>query len=284
MPRQLIKQTITLTAGGGTTNLDVEDMNELYTVVTSGSVTLAANVVIQSSGSLYEGVFYEFEYEANISANGNTIEFFGTTMPDNLTAKKCRVTAYYDGSAWTVKFLPSMDETGVVGKNQLRVTPYILVDYTAGATSTATLTEEVLGSVTVSSSIFDEDGHGIKIVAVGRTQANADTKTMRIKSNDLNVINPNQTYIYNSVTTAPNGKEFIMEATIIRKTSTTAHHIGSVIFDQVAPEISIATSGGVYDFAASPVETLTFAFTSTQGTATANNVELDALYVYKIIS
>jgi hypothetical protein len=109
MPFLEYQQQIELTAGGGTANLPVAESYKAYSVVSTGSVTLLANWTIQASGTPLAGHKYFFNYNANITLDGNDINFFGTNLPENLENENCVIIAYYDGSAWTVHFLPSAD-------------------------------------------------------------------------------------------------------------------------------------------------------------------------------
>lgn len=109
MPYLEYQKDLPLTSGGGTYNLSVEDPYSAYAISSSGSVTLSSSWTIQSSGTAYAGHKFFFNYNANITLDGNQINFFGTDMPQNLVNKDCTIVAYYDGSSWTVNFLPSAD-------------------------------------------------------------------------------------------------------------------------------------------------------------------------------
>lgn len=114
MPIQNYTQILTLTAGGGTTNLPVASFNTLYII--QGSATLAANWVIQPSGTPVAGTEYRFRYEADITLNGNSITVFGTAIPETLADKTHQINAYYDGSNWEVNFSVDVDENGSLPK------------------------------------------------------------------------------------------------------------------------------------------------------------------------
>lgn len=280
MPRQLIRQTLTIT-GGGTHSLSTTEAVDVYVIEAAG-VTLASNLEFTYSGNQYEGLYYFFEYRANIDVDGNTITFFGTAMPDRMANDDCRITAYYNGSTWEVQFQPSLDEVGVIGKTMLEISPYVTVDYSAGASSTATLSEETLATVEVPADLFVTNGDSIKIIATGRTQANADTKTIRVRSNEPTMINPQQTYITNSVTTAPNGLDFKVEVNLIRSSATNGIAHSYIQFNGIAPELDTVAATAAYTFEGG-ANTFKFIFTTQQGTATANNVVLDQISIYKMI-
>ena len=107
-------EEITLTAGGGTLNLDTTLPVRFYIV--KGTATLTSNWTIQPSGTAVEGMVYEFKYEADINLNGNTITLFGTAIPETLVDKTHQITAYYDGSDWQVNFALNVDENGSLPK------------------------------------------------------------------------------------------------------------------------------------------------------------------------
>jgi len=107
-------EEITLTAGGGTLNLDTTIPVRFYIV--KGTATLTSNWTIQPSGTAVEGMVYEFKYEADINLNGNTITLFGTAIPETLVDKTHQITAYYDGSDWQVNFALNVDENGSLPK------------------------------------------------------------------------------------------------------------------------------------------------------------------------
>lgn len=122
MPILYNTQLITLTAGGGTENLNTFANISLYIV--QGSATLTSNWTIQSTGTLTQGLLYKFKYEADIDLDGNTITFFGTTMPETLVDKSCEITAYYDGTDWEVNFVLDVDEDGSIPLDVLEQNPF----------------------------------------------------------------------------------------------------------------------------------------------------------------
>jgi len=114
MPIQNNLKIITLTAGGGTENLSVSSISNLYVI--KGTATLTSNWTIQPSGTPNAGAEYKFRYEADITLGGNNITVFGTTIPDTLVDKTHEINAYYDGSDWEVNFLVDVDENGSLPK------------------------------------------------------------------------------------------------------------------------------------------------------------------------
>jgi hypothetical protein len=112
MPILNTTQIITLTAGGGTENLDVLGQPSLYVV--QGTATLTSNWTIQPTGTPLQGTEFVFRYEANIDLDGNTITVFGTTMPETVVDKSHNISAYWDGANWEVNFTPDLDEAGSI--------------------------------------------------------------------------------------------------------------------------------------------------------------------------
>jgi hypothetical protein len=122
MPIQNNLKLITLTAGGGTENLPVLAIDNLYVV--KGTATLSSSWTIQASGTPGSGMEYRFKYEADITLGVNTITFFGTTMPETLVDKTCEITAYYDGTDWEVNFIVDVDETGIIPLAVIEQNPF----------------------------------------------------------------------------------------------------------------------------------------------------------------
>jgi len=98
---------IILTSGGGTVNLAVTDSYGAYDI--SGTATLAANWVIQPSGTAITYTKFVFNYDATITLNSNTITIFGLSMTDEQALKPCVIESKYDGSTWQTKLLPDFE-------------------------------------------------------------------------------------------------------------------------------------------------------------------------------
>lgn len=121
MPIITTPSIITLTAGGGTVNLDIAEPVDIYFI--RGTATLTSNWTIQSSNvnslPLIAGVLYNFKYEADITLDGNTITIFGQTLPPHVADKNMRITAYYNGSVWIVEFIPDVNQNNIIDYNNL---------------------------------------------------------------------------------------------------------------------------------------------------------------------
>lgn len=112
MPINNLTEIVTLTAGGGTFNLDVTSSSSIYII--QGTATLTSNWTIQPSGVDSAGMQYNFKYEANIVLDGNAINIFGVAIPTTLVDKSCDITCYFDGTDWEVNFLPDVLEVGII--------------------------------------------------------------------------------------------------------------------------------------------------------------------------
>lgn len=79
-----------------------------------GTVTLGANWSITATGSLYTGMKLIFDYYATVTLGAFSVSIMGTTMPADYASKKFRAEAVYTGTAWSVRFSPSFDESDIV--------------------------------------------------------------------------------------------------------------------------------------------------------------------------
>lgn len=108
MPNYNYIKTITISSGGGTTNLPIDSSFSRYSV--EGTATLAASVVIQSSGTPATGTEFRIFYNAELDFNGNTVTIFGLTVPVELQDKKLEIVSSYDGTRWNTKILVDFDD------------------------------------------------------------------------------------------------------------------------------------------------------------------------------
>jgi hypothetical protein len=111
------KDTITLTASGGTTTLTA-NTDEVYQVV-SGSATLTSNATISlSTTGAVEGDRFIIQYDGTITVGSYTLIIGGITLSSNqaLTGGWI-VDSYYDGSAWNSRIHPNMN----TGSNEPQV-------------------------------------------------------------------------------------------------------------------------------------------------------------------
>lgn len=96
---QIYKYTIT--NGGGTLNLPVSDANTSRYVF-SGTATLAANWVIQPSGSPTEGIEFDIRWQSACTIGANSVTIFGTALTADQALNDLIISCYYNGSSWDV--------------------------------------------------------------------------------------------------------------------------------------------------------------------------------------
>ena len=115
MPLIKKQESFEIVSGGNTFNLDVESRTTLYRIFSSAPVTPVGNHSFAVSGTPVEGMTFTFRYLANATLNSPVvISIFGSTMPSVLGNKNHTITAYYDGAAWDVQFIPDLDQTGTL--------------------------------------------------------------------------------------------------------------------------------------------------------------------------
>jgi hypothetical protein len=108
--------TITLTnAGGETITNPITDGASLY-YITSGALTATGNFSFGPSGTMYEGVTYNYRYSGNIDlvTNSADLSFHGLVVPEGWGTKVFSVQAIYIGAAWVVKFELDMDQINTI--------------------------------------------------------------------------------------------------------------------------------------------------------------------------
>lgn len=92
----------TVVNGGGTVNLDVTRATTTRYVF-SGTATLAAGYVIQSTGTPLEGMEFDIRWQAVVTTAGsNVVTIFGTALTTVEALKELIVNCYYNGSGWKV--------------------------------------------------------------------------------------------------------------------------------------------------------------------------------------
>src|SRR5688572_27556452 len=93
--------TYTITAGGGTVNLDVTD-NTTNIYVFSGTSTLIGNWVIQPTGSPTQGTEFDIRWQAPTTIGANSVTIFGTALTAAQALADLQISCYYNGSSWDV--------------------------------------------------------------------------------------------------------------------------------------------------------------------------------------
>ena len=125
--------------------------------------------------------------------------------------------------------------------------------------TSAVTTEEVLATYTLPAATLAADGKAIRVMASGTTAANGTTKTIRLKLGGT-------TYATNTVTTAPNNKDWRAEFTIIRSAAATSISVGKFIFDNAHEGIQRTTGTPTW------TNTNAIEVTGQNGTANANDI------------
>lgn len=90
---------ITVAAATGTVTINATDLFSRYVVLTSGSVTLAANLNFSLSGSPFDGQTVSFDLPGTITNGAFTFTILGQTIPAYLALKKVRVYFRWSASA-----------------------------------------------------------------------------------------------------------------------------------------------------------------------------------------
>ena len=94
-------QTETITNGGGTINLACGNSTTTRYVF-SGTATLAANWVIQPSGTPLQGMEFDIRWQSVCTIGANSVTIFGTALTADQALNDLIITCYYNGSAWDV--------------------------------------------------------------------------------------------------------------------------------------------------------------------------------------
>lgn len=94
-------ETYTITAGGGTVNLDV-DNSTVNRYVFSGTSVLAASWVIQPTGIPLEGMEFDIRWQAPTTLGANNVTIFGRALSDDEGLSDLTINCYYDGASWDV--------------------------------------------------------------------------------------------------------------------------------------------------------------------------------------
>lgn len=165
---------ITLTAGGGTENLPVTDPYGEYDIV--GSPTLAGSWVIQASGSPVTNTKFIFNYEANVTLNGNNLTIFGLSLTDEQALKHCIIVSKYDGSAWDTKIFPDFEQSDIIATSHI-IDDAVDKDKIAADVAGSGLGQNVDGSleVNVDNSTLEINADTLRAKAAGITESHLNT-------------------------------------------------------------------------------------------------------------
>jgi hypothetical protein len=94
-------QTETITNGGGTISLACGNSTTTRYVF-SGTATLAANWVIQPSGTPFQGMEFDIRWQSACTIGANSVTIFGVALTADQALNDLIITCYYNGSAWDV--------------------------------------------------------------------------------------------------------------------------------------------------------------------------------------
>lgn len=158
---------IALTSGGGTVNLSVNDPYSDYDI--TGTVTLAASYVIQASGTPVKNTKFVFNYEANITLNGNTLTIFGLSLDASQALQSCFIVSKYDGSVWDTQIQPDFENSNVIE------TRHIINDAVDKDKIAADIAGNGLG----------QNANGSLEVKVDSSTIEIDTDTLRVKDDGV---------------------------------------------------------------------------------------------------
>jgi hypothetical protein len=288
-----------LTAGGGTINL-TPGTSAGYQVIT-GSVTLSSSWTIQGAGSPIDGDTFFVDYRGTITASGNNITIFGISLTDTqILEGRVIVKATYDSTlgGYRAVLLYSADAKDLVDTVALATKEaslgnpaadgYVLSSTTAGvrswapaavdsflATDTATnattavTTEEDLAVYSMPANTLTATGQVLKVQAFGKTAANANAKTIRVKLGTT-------TLKSNTVETSPNNLDWKLEVEVVRISDTVQKVFGSIQFAGTAVDIDYTTA------AEDLTTSLDVKVTGQNGVASASDIECEFFGVKKI--
>lgn len=135
----------------------------------------------------------------------------------------------------------------------------MLSSQTVNTGTTAVTTEEVLFIYTIPAGLIANTGEGVNILVAGTTAANGHTKTIKVKVGG-------NIYATNSVTTAPNGKNWFAQIRVLRAGAAAAVGQGSLVVDNAHEGVTIDSTGLTW------ANALNVEVTGQNGTATINDI------------
>jgi hypothetical protein len=112
----------------------------------------------------------------------------------------------------------------------------MLASLTSDVGTTAVTSEEVLFSYTIPAGLIANNGEGVCVTVAGTTAANAHTKTIKVKIGG-------NVYAVNSVTTAPNDKNWFAQVKVLRGGATAAIGEGSLVVDSAYEGVELNATG-----------------------------------------
>lgn len=143
------RDTITLTNAAVSITLPATDPYDLYEIVTTAAVAIPGTTAITASGTVTEGLTYNFRYLADVSSG--TVTIMGEVIPPQLRNKSMLITAFYDGSAWVVDFFPDLAQTGIISKSNL-IESYgtnVVAETYTGVSTAGVVGEQILSTAVI---------------------------------------------------------------------------------------------------------------------------------------
>jgi len=129
-----ISEVLTVSSGG-TSTIDLAEFRDSYYI--TGTVSLASSYSVTTTGTAQAGMKLVLHYSATVTLGTSThITVLGTQIPDGLVTKKLIIEAVYNGSAWKVVILASLDQTNIISVGNIENTSITLdklVNITAGS-------------------------------------------------------------------------------------------------------------------------------------------------------
>ena len=142
----------------------------------------------------------------------------------------------------------------------------MLASLTSDVGTTAVTSEEVLFSYTIPAGLIANNGEGVCVTVAGTTAANAHTKTIKVKIGG-------NVYAVNSVTTAPNNKNWFAQVKVLRGGATAAIGEGSLVVDNAHEGVELNATGLTW------ANALDVEVTGQNGTATINDIVVSLVSV-----
>jgi len=173
MPKFIVTETLTITAGGGTELISVGSLVERIVIVPdAGAVTLVANQIISVEGTPTQGLTYDFEYNGGVTLDGNTFDIFGYQLSDAEALAKYIITASFLDGIFQVKLaLSANDGAPTIDGSTIQPATITSTEIESGALSLddiAPLSGEGLQLVSDASGVLVElDATGSGFIQVG---------------------------------------------------------------------------------------------------------------------
>ena len=277
MPELTNNYNIVLTTSAVNITLPTTDFYTQYIIKTAAPLTILGTTNIDPSGTVYEGLIYNFKYLANIT--GGTVSIFGHDVPTNLLDKDFDATAIYTGGAWYVTIEPNFLESGVITTEDLAIpqgSHVIAGGSSAGSTSANVAGNQILRTLVIPANTLTEDVakpfQGLRITVYGSCLAASKNIHLKVTNNS------SSWFLYTINATTVSGK-FKIEA-IISATFPTTMQSEAMFSPTGTTPLFIFNNGVTYDH--SLIQTLEFS--CEEVTPAGGLVTINSMRVEKIIA